>query len=103
MVQQGRYTVMKGARKFSGYLREQLKDEEFKKSFEEEDIYADLAIEIARLRNERGLSQGDLARLLNTTQQNVSRLENPHNKSFSIMTLIKLARAFHKNVRIQFV
>ena len=94
---------MKGVRKFSTYLKEKLKNAEFRKYYEEEEIYANLAIEIAKLRNERKLSQGDLARLLHTTQQNVSRLENPRNRSFSLLTLVKLARAFHKNIRIQFI
>ena len=94
---------MKGARRFQDYLKNQLKNEEFRKAFEEEDVIARLAIEIARIRDEQGMTQKDLARRLRTSQQMVSRLENPTNQSFSLVTLLKLARAFHKKLDIHFV
>jgi DNA-binding XRE family transcriptional regulator len=94
---------MKGAIKFSDYLKEALKNKAVRKAFEEEEIYANLAIQIAKLRESEGLTQQDLARLLNTTQQTISRLEDAKNTSLSIATLIKLAQTFHKNLRIRFV
>ena len=94
---------MKGAKKFSEYLKQELRQKEFKESFDAEDIYVSLAIQIARLRQENGLSQEELAKLLHTTQQTVSRLEGRHNKSFSLNTLLKLAAAFHKKINIEFV
>jgi len=94
---------MKGAIKFSDYLKEALKNKAVRKAFEEEEIYANLAIQIAKLRESEGLTQQDLARLLNTTQQTISRLENTQNKSLSLNTLIHLAQALHKKIRIQFV
>ena len=93
---------MKGAVKFSDYLNEQLKNKTFKKAFDDEEIYSSLAIQIARLREDNGYSQQDLARIMRTTQQTVSRLEDTQNKSLSLGTLIKLARAFHCKLRIQF-
>jgi DNA-binding XRE family transcriptional regulator len=93
---------MKGAVKFSDYLNEQLKNKTFKKAFDDEEIYSSLAIQIARLREDNGYSQQDLARIVRTTQQTVSRLEDTQNKSLSLGTLIKLARAFHRKLRIQF-
>jgi len=94
---------MKGARKFSEYLKKELGQEEFKKAFDEEEVYANVAIQIARLRQKKGYTQEDLAKMLLTTQQTVSRLEDAKNTSLSIATLIKLAQAFHKNLRIRFV
>lgn len=94
---------MKGVEKFSTYLKKELKDKEFREAFEKEEIYADLAIQIARLRQSRGYTQKDLARFLGTTQQTISRLEDPGNNGFSVSTLLKLARVFKKNLRIQFV
>lgn len=93
---------MKGARKFTDYLNEQMKQEKFKDAFEEEEVFANLAIEIANLRQNRGLTQKDLAEVLDTTQQTISRLEDPHNKSLSLNTLIKLAEVFHKKLKIRF-
>lgn len=94
---------MKGAIKFSDYLKEELKKKAVRKAFEEEEIYANLAIQIAKLRQDNGFTQKDLARILQTTQQTVSRLEDPHNKSLSLSTLIELAEALHKKLKIQFV
>ncbi len=94
---------MKGVRKFQDYLRGQLKDEEFRKGYEEEGVYAQVAIQIARLRSRRKLSQKKLARLLHTSQQTVSRLEDPQNTSYSLQTLVKLAHALGKELKVQFV
>lgn len=94
---------MKGVRRLNDYLKKELKNTNFRNRFEEEKIYADLAIQIAKLRQDENLTQQDLAQLISTTQQTVSRLENSHNASFSIRTLIKIAQALHKNLKIQFV
>ena len=93
---------MRGVRSFRQRLKEDLKDKRFKKAFDEEDLFARLAIRIAKLREERGLSQAELAKRLHTSQQMVSRLEDPHNKSFSVRTLVRLASAFHKKLEIEF-
>ena len=94
---------MKGIRRFRDYLKEQFKDREFRKAYEEEGVYAQLAIQIARLRARKGLSQKRLARLLHTSQQMVSRLEDPKNTSYSLRTLIKLAHALDKELKVEFV
>mgnify|MGYP001557865224 CR=1 FL=1 len=94
---------MKGARRFRDYLKERLKDEKFRRGFEEEGVYAEVALQIARLRVERRMSQKRLAEILHTSQQMVSRLEDPRNASYSLKTLEKLARALVKELRVQFV
>ncbi|MFA6349756.1 MAG: helix-turn-helix transcriptional regulator [Candidatus Omnitrophota bacterium] len=94
---------MKGAKRFSTYLNDELKHKGFQQAFDAEDIYANLAIQIAKLRQESGYTQKDLARVLHTTQQTVSRLEVTNNRSLSLNTLLKLASAFHKKIKIQFV
>ncbi len=94
---------MKGAVKFSDYLKEQLKNKTFRKAFDDEEVYSSLAIQIVKLRENNGYSQQELARIVRTTQQTVSRLEDMQNKSLSLGTLIKLARAFHRKLKIQFM
>ena len=94
---------MKGVYRFRDHLREALKNKEIKKAFDEEDVYARLAVEIAMLREKQGLSQKDLARRLGTSQQMISRLEDPSNNGISLHTLVKLAQAFHKRLKIGFV
>ena len=90
-------------RKFKDRLKEDLKDGYFKKAFEEEEIFASLAIQIVGLREEKGLTQKKMAQLLHTSQQMVSRIEDPHNNSFSLKTLVKIARALNKRLSVQFV
>lgn len=90
-------------RRFEDRLKEDLKNKAFKEAFDEEDVFARLAIEIARIREEQGLTQKDLARRLHTSQQTISRLEDAGNRSFSLNTLLKLARAFHKRLDIHFI
>lgn len=94
---------MKGVRRFRDRLREDLKKQEFHKIFNEEEIYASLAIQAAKIRQEEGLTQKELAKRLHTTQQTVSRLEDIHNKSYSLNTLIKLARALNKQLKVELV
>ena len=94
---------MKADRRFKDYLDEQLKDPEFKKAFDEEEIYASLAIQISKLRAKSDLTQQELARLLGTKQQVISRLEDPVDPQYSLSTLVKLARAFHKKLQINFI
>ena len=88
--------------KFKDYLKEELKNKEFKKAFDEEEIYASLAIQTAKIRQKGGLTQKELAKRLHT-QQTVSRLENIHNRSYSLRTLIELAQALDKRLKIEFV
>jgi len=94
---------MKGARRFRDKLKEDRKDPEFRKAFDEEEIYASLAIQIAKIRQKEKLTQQELAKRLHTTQQTVSRLENVHNESYSLGTLIKLARALNKRLKVELV
>jgi DNA-binding XRE family transcriptional regulator len=94
---------MEGTIKFKDYLKKELKDSEFREVFDEEEIYASLAIQISKIRQKEKLTQKELAKRLDTTQQTISRLENIHNKSYSLQTLIKLARILNKSVSIKFI
>ena len=75
---------------------------EFYEAFDEEEVYASLAIQIAKIRQNNKLTQKELAKRLHTTQQTISRLEDIHNKSYSLQTLIKLARILDKRVSVEF-
>ena len=94
---------MKNTVRFKDYLKEELKNKEFKKAFDEEEIYASIAIQTAMIRQEKDITQEELAKRLHTTQQTVSRLENIHNKSYSLKTLIRLARALDKGLKVEFI
>ena len=94
---------MKQLRRFKERLSQDLQNEDFKKAFEEENLFADLAIKIANVRQEKGISQKELAKRLHTSQQMVSRLEHPKNMSFSLKTLVKIARVLNKHLSIELI
>ena len=94
---------MRTMRRFHDYLKEQLRDPEVRKAYEEESVIVDVAIQITSLRARQGLTQRELARRLRTSQQMISRLESPHNGSLSLRTLSKLAHALGKDLKVQFV
>ena len=61
-----------------------------------------MALQVAALREQAGLSQGQLARKLKTSQQQISRLESPAYEGHSLTTLRRVASALHSRVRVVF-
>jgi transcriptional regulator with XRE-family HTH domain len=59
-------------------------------------------LQIAALRQQAGLSQKDLAKLLKTSQQQVSRLESPAYEGHSLSMLRRVADVLHARVRVVF-
>lgn len=94
---------MKGARSFKDRLEKELKNPEFKKAFDEEEVYASIAIQIAKMRERQHLTQSGLAKKLHTTQQTVSRLEDVNDAGYSVKTLVRIAGAFHRKLKVEFV
>ena len=94
---------MKGVRRFKDRLKKDLRDPEFRKAFDEEEVYASLAIQIAKIRQKKNLTQQELAKRLQTTQQNISRLEDIDNRSCSLKTLNKVAHVLGKRLKIELV
>ena len=92
---------MKNIRSFRDRLKRDLKDPEFRKAFDEEEVYASLAIQIEKLRERACLTQKELAEKLSTTQQTVSRLESVNNTRYTIHTLVNIAKAFHKKLEVR--
>jgi transcriptional regulator with XRE-family HTH domain len=87
---------------FDRYLEEHLRDPAFSARFERAGQAWDVALQIAALRQQAGLSQKDLAKLLNTSQQQISRLESPGYEGHSLSMLRRVADALDARVRIVF-
>jgi transcriptional regulator with XRE-family HTH domain len=87
---------------FDRYLEDQLKDPAFAARFERAGEAWDVALQIAALRQQAGLSQKDLAKLLKTSQQQISRLESPGYEGHSLSTLRRVAEVLHARVRVVF-
>jgi DNA-binding XRE family transcriptional regulator len=90
-------------RTFRSRLREDLKDPEFTAHYQEERQALKLALKIAKLREKKGLSQQQLAKLMGTSQQAVSRIESGEYEGFTLKTLEKIAEATGTRVKIEFV
>jgi len=88
---------------FRSRLREDLKDPEFKAHYQEERQALKLAMKIAKLREKKGLSQQQMAKLMGTSQQAVSRIESGEYEGFTLKTLEKIAEATGTKVKIEFV
>lgn len=87
---------------FDKYLDEQLKDPVFIERFKRAGEAWEVALQIAALRQKAGLSQKDLARLLKTSQQQISRLESPGYEGHSLSMLRRVAEVLHARVRVSF-
>ncbi len=90
-------------RTFRSRLNEDIKDPEFKEHYEEEREALKLAMRITKLREKRGLSQQQLAKLMGTSQQAISRIESGEYEGFTLKTLEKIAEATGTRVKIEFV
>ncbi len=93
-------TVMTGKTNFDAYLNEQLRDPDFAKRFEQAGEAWEIAVQIAALREERGLSQRALSQLVRTSQQQIRRLESPTYAGHSLSILRRVADALGANVRV---
>jgi transcriptional regulator with XRE-family HTH domain len=85
---------------FDKYLDAQLRDPAFAARFEEAGEAWDVALQIAALRQQAGISQKELARRLKTSQQQISRLESPGYEGHSLSMLRRVAKALSARVRV---
>jgi len=80
-------------------LTEKLNNNKFKEKYEEEKKLIELSLEIHSIREKLGLSQNEIARKANITQQQLSKIENGGN--CNILTFIKVCKAL--NVDLDFI
>ena len=76
---------------FRKHLKEELKNPEFKKLYEEEKRLIELGLAIAETREQKGISQKELAQKSQITQQQLSKIENGIN--CNMLTFIKVSSA----------
>ena len=85
---------------FDRYLAVQMEDPAFAARFKQAGEAWDVALQLAALREQAGLSQQDLARKLKTSQQQISRLESPDYEGHSLSMLRRMAKVLHARVRV---
>ncbi|MCL2792287.1 MAG: helix-turn-helix domain-containing protein [Spirochaetaceae bacterium] len=77
--------------KFRAHLKEEMQNTHFIKAFDEEKHLLELGLAIAEAREQRGLSQRELAQKSHVTQQQLSKIENGIN--CNMLTFIKVSGA----------
>jgi ribosome-binding protein aMBF1 (putative translation factor) len=80
-------------------LKRKLQNPDFRAAYQAEDKRIELVLQIIKLRQQRGMTQADLAKAIGTRQANVSRLEQ-FDANLTLGTLEKVARALGASLRI---
>ena len=83
------------------YLKEQLKDSDFRKEWEKSEVAYQVTRELIRARIKGRVSQRQLAEKAGTTQAVISRIENM-NVSPSVGLLARIADSLGKKLEIKF-
>ncbi len=92
---------MKRRTNFDVYLENQLKDPDFAARFKKAGEAWDVALQLAALRKESGLSQKELAKLVGTSQQQISRLESPSYEGHSLSMLRRVTEALGASLHVK--
>jgi DNA-binding XRE family transcriptional regulator len=92
---------MKRRTNFDSYLEEQLRDPDFAVRFKKAGEAWDIALQLAALRKQAGLSQKELARRVGTSQQQISRLESPGYEGHSLSMLRRVAHVLGATVQVK--
>lgn len=71
-----------------------------KASLQEERLNADVARMICELRLKAGLTQGEMARRVGTTQSVISRMENADYRGHSLSMLSRIAKTFNRRITV---
>lgn len=83
------------------HLQKSLQDPEFRKAWEERELKYQIISEFIRLRNEKKMTQAELAEKAGTTQAVISRLERG-NANLTLAMMERIAKVFGRRVQISF-
>ena len=89
-------------RSLNEILNEELQDPEFAREYNALDLHSQLAEQVITYRQNRGLTQSDLANIVGTKQSGISRLENMGSLP-SLSFLMRVAEALDAKVEIKLV
>ena len=92
---------MKQKTNFDLYLEKQLRDPDFAERFKKAGEAWDVALQLAALRKESGLSQKELARRTGTSQQQISRLESPSYEGHSLSMLRRVTEVLGATLHVE--
>ena len=89
-------------RTFRDSLNERLKDENFKKEYEQIQPEMEIIKTLVAARKAQNMTQSDLAKVTGINQADISKLENG-NRNPTLNMLKKLAEGLGMSLRIEFV
>ena len=87
---------------FRDSLNERLKDENFKKEYEQIQPEMEIIKTLVAARKQQNMTQSDLARITGINQADISKLENG-NRNPSLNMLKKLAEGLGMRLKIEFI
>ena len=83
-------------------FEQEMESPKFKAIYDEVSAQIDIGEQIAELRQKSKMTQLQLAKRVKTSRTAIARYESGEYKSFSVRTLTRIARAFHKNLKVSF-
>jgi transcriptional regulator with XRE-family HTH domain len=93
---------MKKTTNWDLYFQKQMGDPEMRRLIEEELKALRVGVQIVKLRQQKRMSQTELAAKAGMSAPNISRIENSPSQNMTLETLVKLARALGREVEITF-
>jgi len=81
-------------------LIEEFKDKDYREAYAEDFLHTSIAMQVRTVREQRGMTQQELADAIKTKQTGISRIENVNNRSRNLRTLIKVAFALGCRLRV---
>jgi len=91
---------MKKPSNWTRYYDEQMKDRSTRELVEEELRSLRVGVQLAKLRQEQGVSQTQLAAKVGMSAPNISRIESNPGQNMTLQTLVKLFKALDHDVTI---
>jgi transcriptional regulator with XRE-family HTH domain len=85
------------------HLREKMRDKDYRDGLVEARISTNIAAQVAKMRESRNWTQGELAQRTKMAQSRISLLENPDYEGITIATLKRLASAFDVALMVRFI
>ena len=87
---------------FQDVLKQELKNKDFRKYYEEEGKKLEIGYKITKLRHSLGLTQKELAGKIHTSQTVIARLESGNYWTCTLKTLEKIALVTGSKLEINF-
>ncbi|MFA6349707.1 MAG: helix-turn-helix transcriptional regulator [Candidatus Omnitrophota bacterium] len=80
-----------------------MENPKFRTMYDEVSAEMNIGEQIAQLRHNAKMSQLELAKKVYTSRTAIARYESGNYNRFNVSTLVRIARAFHKKLKISYV